>query len=299
MNLYLENVIYLLRPQQWLKNCFIFLPLFFGRHLFDWQYWETCIIAFWAYSFAASGIYCFNDIHDVELDRCHPKKCMRPIASGAISQKMGYVIMTISIVCSFMLIAFFGFSFCDNKLMLYGVISFYILMNYAYCVRLKHKAIVDVFIIAIGFVLRILIGGFATGIWLSEWIILMTFLLALFLAFAKRRDDVLIYTETGVKPRPNINKYNVEFLNQAIGIVASVTMVCYILFTVSDEVVNRLGSHYLYVTSVFVLAGIIRYLQVTLVDIESGSPTKVLMNDRFIQICILGWILVFCIILYA
>jgi 4-hydroxybenzoate polyprenyltransferase len=172
-------------------------------------------------------------------------------------------------------------------------------MNIAYCVKLKQKAIVDVFIIAIGFVLRILMGGFATGIYISHWIILMTFLLALFLAFAKRRDDVVMYENTGVKARRNVDRYNLEFMNQTIGIVASVTMVCYIMYTVSEDVIRRLDSQYVYVTSIFVLAGIIRYLQVTIVDVKSGSPTKVLMKDRFIQACVTGWMITFALILYC
>ena len=171
-------------------------------------------------------------------------------------------------------------------------------MNIAYCIKLKQKAIVDVFLIAVGFVFRLLVGGFATGIWVSHWIILMTFLLALFLAFAKRRDDIVMFEETGVKARQNVDRYNVVFMNQAIGIVASITIVCYIMYTVSVEVIERFNSQYLYITSIFVLAGIIRYLQVTIVDVKSGSPTKVLLKDRFIQLCIVGWVITFSIILY-
>lgn len=181
----------------------------------------------------------------------------------------------------------------------YGIIIFYVLMNIAYCIKLKHIAIVDVFIISLGFVLRVLIGGFATGIYLSHWIVLMTFLLALFLAFAKRRDDVVLYEESGVKARKNVNRYNVAFMNHAIGIVAGITMICYIMYTVTPEVMARFESRYLYITSFFVLAGIIRYLQVTIVDLRSGSPTKVLLRDRFIQACIVGWVTTFFVIIYV
>ena len=178
------------------------------------------------------------------------------------------------------------------------VVVSYILLNIAYCVRLKQIALVDVFVIATGFVLRVFAGGFATGIYLSHWIILMTFLLALFLAFAKRRDDVVIYEDTGVIARKNVNRYNLDFMNQAITIVASITMVCYILYTVSPEVIERFDSPYVYITSIFVLAGIIRYLQLTIVDVKSGSPTKILMKDLFIQLCIVGWVCVFITIIY-
>jgi len=288
-------IISLLRPHQWLKNLFIFFPLFFGRHLTDILYWLPCIIAFFAYSLAASSIYCFNDIWDVESDKLHPQKCKRPIASGKVSKTTGYIIALICIALSF-IVAFVGIG--EKWYLLAYIICFYLIMNIAYCVKLKHIALVDVFIIALGFVLRILAGGVVTGIYISQWIVLMTFLLALFLAFAKRRDDVVIYEDTGIKARKNVNRYNLQFMNQAISIIASVTMVCYIMYTVSDEAVARIQTNYLYVTSIFVLAGIMRYLQLTIVDVKSGSPTKVLMHDRFIQTCIIGWIIAFFLILY-
>lgn len=293
----MKNIITLLRPHQWLKNGFIFLPLFFDRHLFDIDYLLPCIFMFFSYCFAASGIYCFNDIYDVEADRKHPEKCKRPIALGAISKAAAYSIMLLCFIISFVIILLSDVDY-GGKFKLYGIIALYILMNIAYCVKLKQIAIVDVFIIAIGFVLRILVGGFAVGIFLSQWIVLMTFLLALFLAFAKRRDDVVMYEVRGIKMRKNVNRYNLALMNQLIAVVACLTMMCYIMYTVSPEVIERFQSPYIYVTSIFVLAGIIRYLQLTIVDVKSGSPTKVLMKDRFIQLCILGWIVTFIFLLY-
>lgn len=293
----MNSIILLLRPYQWLKNLFIFLPLFFDRHLFDWNFLIPSITAFFAYSFAASAIYCFNDICDVEADKLHPKKCKRPIASGKISKLSGYIISIICIALSLVLIITNMDDSVKDRLV--SIILLYLILNIAYCVKLKQIVLVDVFIIAFGFVLRVLAGSVATGIEPSQWIILMTFLLALFLAFAKRRDDVVIYEDTGVKARKNVNRYNLQFMNQAISIIASVTMVCYIMYTVSDEVIERMNTSYLYVTSIFVLAGLIRYLQITIVDVKSGSPTKVLMNDRFIQCCMAGWIITFFLILYV
>lgn len=292
----MRDIFILLRVHQWLKNIFVFLPLFFDRQLTVWSNLSICITAFFSFSFAASSIYCFNDIYDVEKDRTHPKKCKRPIASGSLSKHMGYLLMIICAGLS-LLIALFIPAMVRHNLLI--IIAFYYMLNIFYCIRLKQIALVDVFIIAFGFVLRILIGGVATGISISQWIVLMTFLLALFLAFAKRRDDVVIYEGTGLKPRRNVNRYNLQFMNQAISIIASITMMCYIMYTVSDEVVERMHTSYLYGTSVFVLAGIMRYLQITIVDVKSGSPTKVLMTDRFIQICIVGWVATFYVILYC
>lgn len=291
----IRHIFALLRPHQWLKNAFVFTPLFFGRHTTDWCYVWPCIQAVVAFCLVASGIYCFNDIQDADADRRHPVKRERPVASGAISQPVAYSTMAALWAAAFILVTFGS---CASRELLAGVLLLYIVINVAYCLKLKQITILDVFIIATGFVLRIVAGGVATGIGLSHWIVLTTFLLALFLALAKRRDDVAIYDRSGMKARKSVEHYNMDFLGAAIAIMGSVTIVCYILYTVSDEVVERVGSHHLYATSVFVLAGILRYMQLTLVDGRSGSPTKVLMRDHFIILCVAGWITMFAIILY-
>ena len=294
---YLKNIFRLIRPEQWLKNTFVLLPLFFDRHLLEWQYWQPSLIAFFAFCFAASGIYCFNDIYDAEADRLHPKKKNRPIASGAVSKSAGYVTMSCCWLIAAALLLIDNFVW-NNRTWLWAIIFFYVLMNIAYTVRLKQVPILDVFIISIGFVLRVISGGENAHIYISHWIVLMTFLLALFLAFAKRRDDVAMYEADGKLMRHGIDRYNTAFMNQAMTVVATLTMVCYIMYTLSDEVIARIGNPHLYMTSIFVLAGIIRYLQVAIVDVKSGSPTKILLRDRFIQCCIVGWILAFVILLY-
>jgi len=290
-----RHIITLMRPHQWLKNFFVFMPLFFDRHVTDWSYVWPCTVVFMAFCLAASGVYCFNDIHDAEADRLHPAKRMRPVASGAVGIRTAYTTMCVLWVAAFILPVIC----CYRSKGLTGTLMLYIAMNVAYCVKLKQIALLDVFIVAMGFVLRIVAGGLATGIALSHWIVLTTFLLALFLAVAKRRDDVVIYETRCIKTRQNVVRYNMDFLNQTIGVLGSITIVCYILYTVSGEVVERVGSHYLYATSVFVLAGILRYMQLTLVDLKGGSPTEVLLHDRFIRVCIAGWIVAIAIILYT
>lgn len=294
----MKSILQLMRPLQWMKNMFVFLPLFFDRHLFDVPQLIPALVIFVAFCFAASGIYCFNDIHDVESDKRHPLKSKRPIASGAVTKQFAYLVMAICIVASFSTIGVYQWRVGHGPVWLSCIIAFYVLMNIGYCIRLKHIAIVDVFVIAMGFVLRVLAGGFATGIYISHWIILMTFLLALFLAFAKRRDDVVMYEDTGVKMRSNVNRYNLDFMNQLITVVGCLTMMCYIMYTVSPEVIARFQCSYVYITSVFVLAGIIRYLQLSMVDVRSGSPTRILVKDRFVQFCILGWMVAFVVIIY-
>ncbi len=289
-------IIALLRPHQWFKNFFVFLPMFFAGHINNFEYWIESIIAFISFCFISSSIYCLNDIRDRESDRNHPVKCNRPIANGSISILQGYVIMAISSCLSLIALLFLN----DNTLIITtgSVVITYFILNVAYSIKLKHIALIDVFIISTGFVFRLLAGGMVTGIWMSPWIILLTFLLALFLAFAKRRDDVLIYENSGVKARQNISRYNISFINQAISIVASITMVCYIMYTISPDVIQRMETNHLYLTAIPVLLGILRYLQLTIVDSKSGSPTKILLSDRFIHVCIFAWIASFLLIIY-
>ncbi len=290
----IKDLIKIIRPHQWIKNVFVLVPLFFGGSLTNKTDILAAAIAFFAFSFIASSIYCLNDIVDVEDDRKHPKKCHRPIASGKVSVAQGYAIMVLMIALSFGCVSLLG-EFAAGSAVVIGI---YLLLNIAYCLWLKRLAIVDVFVIAFGFVLRLLIGGIATDISLSNWIVLMTFLLTLFLSLAKRRDDVVLMNETGHAPRMNTIRYNLSFINQAITITATVTIVCYIMYTVSPEVEQRVGTKYLYLTTVFVLLGILRYLQLTLVDNKTGDPTRALLQDRFLQAVLTLWILAFLIIIY-
>lgn len=290
----MKGLIKLIRPKQWIKNLFVFIPMFFGGSLLDREDILASLVTFFSFSFAASSIYCLNDIIDVEADRRHPVKCHRAIASGAISVPQAYLLMAFLFLLSVgMLLLLPG-----NTLLTGAVIVFYWLLNIAYCLRLKQYAIVDVCVVAFGFVLRILAGGLATEIVLSNWLVLMTFLLTLFLSFAKRRDDVLRMNATGEAPRKNTSRYNLTFINEAITITAGVTLVCYILYTVSPEVISRFHTQYLYLTSVFVLVGLLRYIQLAVVDKKSGDPTKVILRDRFTQLIVVAWLLSFLFIIY-
>lgn len=293
-----KSIITLIRPHQWLKNAFVLTPLFFDRRTTDWTYAGPCLLAFAAFCLAASGIYCFNDICDADADRQHPQKRRRPIASGAVAIRTAYAIMAAAWMLALMLVAAGRFHSNGAQLGLSATLLFYIAMNAAYCVTLKQVPLLDVFIIATGFVLRIVAGGLATGIVLSHWMVVTTFLLALFLALAKRRDDVALYESSGIKARKNVEHYHALFLDHAIAMAGSTTVVCYILYTVSPDVVERLGCRHLYVTSLFVVAGIMRYMQLTFIDKKSSSPTSVLLHDHFIQACVVGWIVVFAFVLY-
>lgn len=289
----MKGIISLLRPRQWVKNLFVFLPSFFNGSITNMENWVTLIAVFFSFSFIASSIYCLNDVNDAGADKLHPKKCKRPVASGSVTKLQAMMTMSGCITMSILLLLPVR-NFIDTLL----IITVYFILNIAYCLGLKRIAIIDVFIIASGFVLRLMAGGVAVRIDLSQWIIMMTFLLSLFLAFAKRRDDVLIYEEKGIRMRESIVNYNSAFLNQIITLLSTVTIVCYIMYTVSNDVFSRMNSPYLYVTSVFVLLGIIRYMQLSMVDKKSGNPTDILFHDKIIICSITLWILTFIIILY-
>jgi decaprenyl-phosphate phosphoribosyltransferase len=274
------------------KNGAIFMPLFFHGKLFDLPLLLNTFWAFLGFSFIASSIYVFNDLRDVEEDKQHPEKKFRPIAAGSISEKNAkFLILILASLAGIIFYARF------TNFEVYFWVLFYFLQNILYTIWLKKIALVDVIIISLGFVIRIFLGSAATDIYLSHWIIIMTFLLALFLAFAKRRDDILLTNSTGVKHRSNIDGYNLEFLNAAIIISSAMVIVAYIMYTTSIEVIQRTGQN-IYLTSFFVVFGIFRYLQVVFVKQKSGNPTKVFLKDTFLQLIMLGWIVSFGVILY-
>jgi decaprenyl-phosphate phosphoribosyltransferase len=287
-----KTFLHLLRPHQYLKNGFIWLPVFFGYRIFDAPAVGRTLSAFAAFCLMASTIYIINDYRDREEDRRHPVKKNRPLASGAVSPRgaawVGLACFGASISLALALLP----AAC-----LYLLLA-YLLLNIAYSQSLKHIPIVDIVCIALGFVLRIFMGGAATDIPISPWIVIMAFLLALFLALAKRRDDLLLLGENG-PVRKAIDGYNREFISLAMSVMASVIIVAYILYTVSPEVVAKHGTHRLYITGFWVLLGLLRYLQITFVEERSGSPTLVLIKDFMLQAVIGLWLANIFILLYV
>jgi decaprenyl-phosphate phosphoribosyltransferase len=245
-------------------------------------------ITFILFSILASSIYIFNDIMDIKEDKKHPIKRLRPLPSGKIKKLTAIILMIF--LASFSLLL----SLLINTTLFIVFVSYFIL-NILYSIKLKHISIIDISCISISFILRLVAGAVAINVSLSMWIILITFLLALFLALAKRRDDVLL-SKQGKKTRKNIDGYNLEFINASMILMAGIVIMSYILYTVSEEVINRLHTHYLYITSFFVILGFMRYMQITFVEENSGSPTKIILKDKFIQIIICCWIISFFII---
>lgn len=289
----IRDHIKLLRPKDWAKNLFLFVPSFFAGNFFDASRIASIALGFLAFSFLASCIYIINDYRDIEDDQKHPVKRNRPLASGKVQKSAAVVICFIL----FALAVTLGY-FLDPTLQLLFVLTIYFVLNFSYSMGLKNIAILDILILASGFVLRVKAGAIIAQVDTSEWLMIMTYLLALFMAIAKRRDDMLLKLSTGTAMRKSMSGYNLDFLNTLLGLFSAIIIVSYIMYTVSDLTVLRLGTHRLYYTSVFVMAGLMRYLQITFVAGKSGSPTEILYKDRFIQITLVLWTLSFYVILY-
>ena len=288
----MKAYIQLIRPKDWAKNMFLFIPLFFSGMFFQTTKLGELAIGFLCFSLVASSIYIMNDYRDIEDDKKHPVKRLRPLASGAVNKSTAIIIAVL-----FLIVGFTVAWFLRDKFMF--ILGIYFLMNVGYSFGLKNIPILDIFIISVGFVLRIKAGSVISLIPLSEWLIIMVFLLALFMAFAKRRDDVLLKLSSGDDMRKAVKGYNLEFINTALSLICAEIIVAYLMYTKSPEVEKRRQTYRLYYTCIFVLAGIFRYLQLVFVQQNSQSPTKILYKDRFIQVTILLWVLSFYVILYV
>ncbi len=286
----------LLRVEQWVKRLFVFTPLFFSGNLTHISLLSKSIFAFVIFSLTASSIYILNDYKDIESDRQHPVKKNRPLASGAISKKAG-ISLFVFLILAVLSIFVFGKVYFQAEFFKFSIIILsYFILNLAYTFNLKHVAIVDVSIIAIGFVLRVLAGGYATGIITSQWAILLTFVLALVLAVGKRRGELINANISG-QTRKALDGYNVQFADIVLSVAITLAIICYLMFTLTPEVQDKFGKRVFY-TVLFVVFAFLRYLQQTLVYNKTESPTKIVYKDTYIQITLLLWIISFLLLIY-
>jgi len=286
----MKQYLKLIRVEQYIKNAFVFAPLFFDSQFLNIDNLINVTLAFLCFCCISSSVYIFNDYFDINEDKNHPQKRFRPLASGSISIQNGLVLMLILMISSITV----SYSISVE---LFLVIISYLALNFLYSKWLKHIAILDVNIIAVGFILRIVAGSVVSDVVPSIWILLITYLLALFLGISKRRTDVIL-AENGNDVRKNIEGYNLIFIDVILGILASIIIVSYIFYCISPEVQLHYHSKLLYVSIIFVVNGIFRYLKLVFVDQSTYSPTKIVLNDRFIQFTILGWLLLMSYLLY-
>jgi 4-hydroxybenzoate polyprenyltransferase len=281
----MKNLFFALRPTQWVKNLFIFLPLVFGKKLFIWPKNFETLLAFFLFSIAASAVYLINDIIDLPRDKLHPTKRLRPIASGKVKVQVAWIAALVfgalSIILSFLFEIHFGL-----------IIVAYLVFNLLYSKILKDAVILDVFSIGAFFLLRIIAGSIVADARMSHWIIFMSVLLALFLGFNKRRQELLLINEHTINHSRALTQYSTYFIDQMIPIITTSIVVAYMLYTVDAETIRKIGSDRLIYSIPFVYYGIFYYLYLVHKVRKEGDPTRILISDRKMQLNILLWVAV-------
>jgi decaprenyl-phosphate phosphoribosyltransferase len=281
----------LVRPSQWTKNVFVLAPLLFAKRLGEVAAIVDILAAAIVFSLVASAVYVGNDWRDRHEDARHPRKGTRPLACGELDGR--HALLTGA--CCLLLAGAVGIG-AALPLDFWLVIAVYVAVNAAYSLGLRHVELVDVLVIASGFVLRVLAGTLALEVPPSQFIVLSTGLLALLLAMSKRRTDLQLETAAD---RRSLTGYSVEFIDVALSALAASVIGFYALFTVSDYALERYHAPSLYLTTFFVATGVLRYLQVVLAHDSHGSPTEIALSDRFMQIVVAGWVVSFALLAYA
>lgn len=286
-----RDLFQILRPTQWSKNAVLFAAIIFAQHLFVWLDFLRVVGAFACFCCVASGAYVMNDLRDCERDRQHPLKSRRPLPAGRIGTGTA-----IALALALMATGLLGSLWLGRGFALLTVV--YLALQVAYTFALKEVVILDVMAIAAGFVIRAVAGGVVINVHVSEWLIICTFLLALFLGFSKRRHELVLLEGRATEHREALREYSPYFLDQMISVVTASTVVAYAIYTVSPEVQKKLGTNQLYLTLPFVLFGIFRYLYLVHQRDEGGNPTWLLLNDRPLLAGVLLWILTAGVLLY-
>ncbi len=280
-----------MRPHQWVKNLFIFAPLLFAGKLTDPIAIGQSLAAFAVFCGLASGLYIFNDWIDVEEDRAHPEKCLRPISSGLLPVPIALFGSAVLVGAAFW-IAF------TLDLKFFFIAALYFILTLSYCLALKKMMVLDCMTIAAGFVLRVVGGAFAVGVVATHWLIVCAFLLALFLAFTKRRQELLILTDHAAEHRQVLDQYSINYLEQVNSILIGATIVCYALYTVAPETVEKFGTNNLIYGTIFVIYGMLRYMALIKNPSKGGNPSQMLLHDRPLLLTVIGWAIYNAIIIY-
>ena len=280
-----------IRPQQWLKNLFIFAPLIFSENIFNRSMFLQSLLAFAVFCLLSGALYILNDLKDIEEDRLHPIKSKRPLAAGELKKRQA--------IAAFVILSFISLLFASlvNEEFLWVCLVYYFL-QIAYSFALKHVVILDVFIVASGFFLRVIAGAVAIQVQISPWLLICTTLLALFLALSKRRHEILLLDEEAVNHRPILKEYSPYLLDQMISVVTASTVIAYCLYTISGETIEKFGTNKLILTVPFVLYGIFRYLYLIHQKAEGGTPETLILKDRPLLFDIFLWIISAALIIY-
>jgi len=285
------SVLHSLRPEQWTKNLLVFAALLFARRLFDPAAVLQALAAFAIFCGLSGAVYLLNDVSDRESDRQHPVKRHRPIAAGHVSAPTAVawalVLIALGLTLSFWLQTGFGMA-----------AAAYLVLQAAYTRVLKHVVILDVMAIAFGFVLRAVAGGLVIGVPISDWLVICTLLLALFLGLSKRRHELTLLAAGAAGHRRILEEYDPYLLDQMIAVVAAATLVAYIIYCLSPETTARFGTHWLVLTVPFPIYGLFRYLYIVHRKDGGGNPSEMLLTDRPLLSCVGLWGLTVVAVIY-
>lgn len=271
-----------MRPHQWSKNLFIFAPLLFGKKIADPAAVGHSLTAFAAFCLLASALYVFNDWLDADEDRSHPEKCRRPICSGELPAGIALLGAGILLCVAFGIAVSLGVKFL-------GVTALYFVLTLSYCLALKRVMVLDCMTIAAGFVARVVGGAVAVEVMPTHWLIVCAFLLALFLAFTKRRQELMTLNHNAADHRPVLGQYTVKYIDQVNNILIGAAIVCYALYTVAPETVQRFNTSNLIYGTVFVIYGMLRYMALIEDSGNGGNPSRMLLQDKPLLLTVLGW----------
>lgn len=279
------------RPRHWIKNLFVVAPLFFSRRAFEVEAAAAALFAFALFCAMSSAVYLWNDVADRDGDRSHPKKRHRPVASGELP-----VSTAAGAAVALAVLAVAGAA--RMPLGVLGSVVAYGAVNAAYSARLKHVVILDVFCVAFGFVIRVAAGGAAIGITPTSWLFVSTFLLALVLALAKRRHELVLLERGSSEHRPVLDQYTPALVDELVSVATPVTLITYLLYTLDEETTARFGTKLLYPTGIFVVFGIFRYLYLVHRREAGGDPVELVLKDVPLALAIVGWVAAFAAIVY-
>ncbi|MBL8026578.1 MAG: decaprenyl-phosphate phosphoribosyltransferase [Fibrobacteres bacterium] len=280
-----------MRPLHWLKNGFVVMPIIFSKELFVGSAVATVFTYAFLFSLASSAVYLFNDIIDVNSDQLHPEKAHRPIAAGELPLAVAAVISLLLAISSLI-----GSAYISKEAL--AVLSIYLVINLLYSLVVKSVVVLDVIFIALGFVLRAVGGALVLNVMPSEWLILCTFLLALFLGFCKRRQELSLNTETAAGTRKSLENYTIPFTEALIMICGACTILSYAIYTLAPATVERYGKNTLIITIPFVIYGVFRYISLVLTRGKGDSPSLLLIADKPLLITVLSWAFTAALIIY-
>ncbi len=286
----LSEYLKLIRIKHWIKNGFVFVPILFSKNLFEVNDFLHVLFAFIVFGFASSLVYVFNDITDVEADRKHSVKKHRPIASGTISKRNGWIVIAVLLIVLVLTGQTFSVEF--NLIVLS-----YIILNLFYSLYLKQIVLVDLFCIAAGFMLRVLAGAYAIHVEVSSWLILTTLFISLFLAIIKRRSE-LTAQSNDLKTRTVLENYSTAYIDQISSITAAGVIICYALYSVSAKVLTNFHSDYFVYTTIFVIYGIFRYLFLAMHQDKGEDASEIILKDFPTLINIVLYFLTVILIIY-